>query len=1364
MFLQIGIGILPAIALLVVVGIKRKACILKYVFSACVLATASASAFACQGAISKYAPEPVDSFIETAQASSPDTLKLAYALAVDGSITEAKQVLSDYCLSGIIGEDFSLCCARVEALGGDYQAASAIYETLSGNYNAELEACRNADKYSSIDMVLGSINTGFSGDEEAVKACEESVKKVIEIVTNTCNKKISENAESELSEVAKLCLKANELYEEYNLTGNVDTETAKKLKKKFENIDENAKKISFVRLANLKTLVLTESYDEIAQNADEYSDQNELMILSELYVNGYIKEKDFSDEFAQKNEKFDTLSEWTKEILREGEFESTRSPEYKAVEKYEEYFDSYNGKPALSKLRDNLESYTTQPGAVDKSKAYMELAKIETSQGNQAQSDKYMTKALETAGICRDEKYTEPVYEIIGIIENKNDTESLKDVSNYVNSIITNTTTVKMPEEMYYQNPQNSEDPDNSQNNDTNVNFDNYISDFVSRKRTSLNIMNIDASKFPQITAEISVDSEISYSASELEKMLALQDCGLNIADFNIEKINYSSANFLLCCDYSGSMDGQPIRDLKEAVKMFLTNSDNSVNYSVVTFTDSVSTSLPFGTKREDLINTIESDYAGGGTNMYGALLRSIEMFGNKDALNVIVLLSDGEDNSPKSYQEIKNNIGKQCADNNITIYTLGLGNGVNSEYLRYFAQCTNGEYLYASGSETLLSFYEFIQNMSANRYKVTFNAENTDLKTKRILEASITDDDYATAEKYYSLNGFEDEEENTDNPTNENPEDESPVNEDICVNGLDTKLIYATDDQVKIKLLGKGFAEKQMAKITFEGVLSYNPTVKFISETEYELTLPGSMACGVYNITALVGGKKFTLNDEFTVALENGFVTQFGKYTFTSDAKSSKDGVITLSGNVRMNNWLSFEGSLVISGDFGSERIHLAPKGKCYIKYDKNTASGLAKIYAMANHTVRFDLTKGLDIYKDGETVDEVILDSFYMSNLLEFSKPEASLYPDRLEIDFTSVSTKLPFQDKIIKDNVSKLTPFYFELDEHKAYYTGKTVGINIEISASQNEAIYKPVQIGSMNFNYNTNDFELKINTYTGEYEIKFLVKLMFLDCEGMGLSIKWDDGLAPDEVKFYADFDLDTTISGVPVTFSDFMVGATDMVIDKDEDGYNENAVFGFSNIRPIIDWKFTGSTKISVAKVDSVIPGLKKYVGDISLASFDNTTLTFSIGRGYVGMSTNFMLLEAIELASASFEAGNDIKYTNELLGLDDDKVNGFVGKASAGIKWEADNVNVDVTASAEISVTNMFIRLKADGNMNIDLQWWVFEKEFDKNGSFCVGAFEEDGNMDFTIRAKWLVKKGKTDGFVVSWKNGELDLDTKYYR
>ena len=1372
MYLQIGIGILPAVVLLCVFAVVKKAHIVKLLYSAGVLAMASATAFVCAGVTASNEIETEEnSSVIAVTAEADKQFETAYALALQEDFSGAEDILSDYCMNGMYTNEYTECLARINALAGNYEAAVALYEKADNKDLAEeLDACKKALEYAHVDTVLGGVDPTLYGTEEETKKMVMGAVEAIEKAKSVVKKALEKQVSKDFAEAAVVCKEAEDIYEEYLLTGISEEAVTEELLEKFDKMNDSVMKSGYVRLAKLKTLVMAQKYEEIAKDAAQYSDYNELMILAELYVNGYIDEGDFSFDYKTgEDEKYEVLSEWLDTLIEEEYSEDEEERNLEKAEDYAEYFNSYSQKPALSKVKYGLEQYAEITDATDRSKAYMELAKIENYQGNQNASDESMSGALNTVGICRDEAYTTPVYGLIGIIENKEDKESLKNIGTYVDDIITNSTTVKMNNQMYYQNPEKddvSEDEngeENNQNNNTNqqgtdTNFGNYISDFASRKRSSLSILNINTDSFPQIKATISVDGEISYSAADLKNLLTLRDCGENIANFNIKKVNYTEINFLLCCDTSGSMDGQPIQDLKAAVKMFLEDSKKDVNYSLVTFTDVVETTLPFGTSNDKIAQTLDGIPAVGGTNMYDAVKSAIGQFDDRGALNVIVLLSDGADNWPASYDDIKTNIGRVCADRNVTVYSLGLGEGANAEYLGWFAECTGGEYLYASGSETLLSFYEFIQNISANRYEITFDAKNQALESKRLLEMAINEDELVTTKKYYSLNGEEDNSNTDDTQT----EEEKPVNEGAVVSGIDTKFIYATDEEVKIKLLGDKFKKDSFIKVSFSDKISYDIDAEFVNETEYELTLPAGMACGTYNVEITIDGVKFTLENALTVALENGQETVFGKYVFTSLNKKIDGDKIILSGDVKMNGWLSFNGVVTLSGDFSSEKIFVKPSSSAYIHYNKDTSSGLAKIYAHMNNSLQFNLSNGFNIYKNGEDVDEVAIGDVVMLNLLVFSKPQASIYPDKLELDYTSLNTKFMFQDKIVKDNLSKISPFWVEVNEAKAYFTNRTLDVKLDVGGSENEKLFHEVTMGNTRYYINPSDISLTIDTMAGEYEFKFMIKLAFLDAEGFGLSIKWNNALLPNEVMIHADFDVNTNISGVPITFSDFGLGFTDMLYNENDSEYDQNSVTGYSNIKPILRWTLKGQTDISACKVSAILPGIDKYIDDVAVLKLDDTTLELSLAEVYIGFNTELKLLDAITLGKVDLKAGN-FDYENEILGINE-KVMGIVGKASVGVEWEADNIDLNITASPEISITDEFIGISAEGNFNVELSWWVFEKEIDKNAQAAIGFFVEDNDqLDFTIRAKWKTNKGKTDGICVSWSGKDLDVDTKYF-
>lgn len=78
---------------------------------------------------------------------------------------------------------------------------------------------------------------------------------------------------------------------------------------------------------------------------------------------------------------------------------------------------------------------------------------------------------------------------------------------------------------------------------------------------------------------------------------------------------------------------------------------------------------------------------------------------GNPDAMKFEVLLSDGKTNSGSDPIER----AQQCADDNIIIYTVGLGEDADEEELQQIASITGGEYYYATDLDVLLEVYNQI-------------------------------------------------------------------------------------------------------------------------------------------------------------------------------------------------------------------------------------------------------------------------------------------------------------------------------------------------------------------------------------------------------------------------------------------------------------------------------------------------------------------------------------------------------------------------------------------------------------------------------------------------------------------------------
>lgn len=115
------------------------------------------------------------------------------------------------------------------------------------------------------------------------------------------------------------------------------------------------------------------------------------------------------------------------------------------------------------------------------------------------------------------------------------------------------------------------------------------------------------------------------------------------------------------------------------------------------------------------------------GTEIAGAISAAVKEFGtvsNADR-NYIILLTDG---MPSVYNPANDKAAIDAAKSaNITIFTIGLGKYIDSEYLYNIAEQTNGQFFQASNADALENIYEKIQNfMSYNQ--VTFE-EGSDTK-----------------------------------------------------------------------------------------------------------------------------------------------------------------------------------------------------------------------------------------------------------------------------------------------------------------------------------------------------------------------------------------------------------------------------------------------------------------------------------------------------------------------------------------------------------------------------------------------------------------------------------------------------------
>lgn len=1352
MLMQIALGMIPGALILIVTTIfSRKNLAGRIVAFALFLVVAAGGVFI-----------QVSDEAETAAKSKEEargSLDMVYAMMDVGETQVAGEMLDELLSSNVYVEEFALCGARISAAEGDYKAARALYskaqeslkdEAVKAEYNTVCDCLADTgiDKAAleKFPTYAASVNAPQTLIEKAEKA-RSSVGRVISAAIDA----YLANKPAELVEAAKLIFEVDNVYAEYLADWDPDTAKAKA-----EELLSDAKGLSdtldllnnekLFRLSIMKLNIICKNYSAIAAQIKDSSSYDELLIVSELYMNEYVSESDFNTEFkTDDNDVLKTVYDQLREVYNKG-LENESAAVKKQVKDLIDEMGRKIGNPAFMKIETLLENFAANRLVNDRSKIYFQLSRLNYDKKNNISADNYLTDAFNTLDGCKDREYTDAACEIINIINNKDDSSALKEVPKHVNNVINNSTTIELSTELKNKNPESAPEGETEEES---VGFETYLSDYVSRKRTAINIINVDASSFPKVSFTVGVDGDVAYSAEQLKSILSITDCGEEITDFTVENMSYENINIVLVCDTSGSMSGAPIEDLKKAAELFVNNRGEKENIGLVTFTSSIDKVLPLTSTTEALLSAIQNIYSGGGTNIFdatfyanGMILGAVADQGNASAMNIVIVMSDGADGYNHSGSEIDEKIVQPYLSSGTVLYCIGLGSSVDADYLDSLCTPTGGEYLHVVDSQTLGGFYDYLHSMALNRYKITFTAKDT-VSASRTLKVQINGDDIANDTARYSINGEE---------VGESTEGSTVVYQGKLVSGLDTRFLFRTGKEQTVYLNGKNFAETDSIKIELIGKLTYDIKYEYVSATQLKLTVPKNILEDSYDLRVTIGTSVGRLEDELIIGDKIEKV-KVGGYEFATTSRTNGEGETTLSGYVCMNGWLCFNGDITLEGDIKADAyVIMHDTVGSYVKFDKENAKGLAKTMADRNVTLEFEPFGSIKLYNDtmhtadsdDYKVEAIPVPFVYISDFMTLSAPGLSLYPDHIELDTQKFDTKFPFQDKLFDSGKSEIFKFEYEF---KILVSGVGVGADIVLDTTADTKNYRQINFGSAPIYVSPGQAKISINTYSDEYSIKLVAKLAFIDGDGVGLELKWS-GRSLSAVTFLADIPVNTNISGVPVTFSKFSIGLS-----------------GIDNSKPVYKWTLSGSTDISVAKVSALLPKLEKYVGDVSVCTFDGTKITLNLGECYFKIESRFKLLGKIDIGGVEAEAGK-FKYTNLMLGMEDVNVTGIRFKRDAGIKWDADNCNIDLRGESEIALTNRYVGAKVKGVCDIEVKWWVLRAGFDINGEALVGFYKDnDGDLTFTVRARSANNTGnKRKGVSITWAQGSSpEVNTKYY-
>lgn len=1341
--LQIGIGLLPAVAALWFILVKRKAAGLKNVF--CVLGMTAI----CLGTVAGGVAFGSGGARTEKQMSKEDMISFANALVENGGMDFASEVIDDY--SDIYGydEECSLLSARIFASQGDYIRANGIYQRLiadkkfSDRIKDEAELVKTKCEQNEIDNTLADYITEIGEDpaEYGIKSYDESDKvtsgQVLEAVLAGINKD-NEKADETIVDCAAYAVTAGEYYSNFfDDDSDISRSDVKKLIKKMNSAGENEDSVfslDVMRMARLKMLVLSGEYGEIAGKINNNASYDELIIATELYVSDKVDEDDFSTDYSEISENdVEKVLEKVKKVSDKLS-EDMSGKERKDLDERVEAIEKQLEAPSLSKVKGELEEKAESEAGTDKSKVYLSVAKIDNYFGNEQASETNINKAIYNSPDCEDSDYTVPMSQIISVIDNDGttDTEDIKNVSEYVEAVLDNSTTIG---KLDLQAGSDSEEQQNQEQTETGESsvsdkFSDTMTDYVSKIKSVISIGKINTDEFDTISAQVQIASEFADTPEKLKKVLSVYDCGVRIEDYTIEKLDFDCSNIMLICDVSGSMSDS-IESLKTAVSEFVSNKTEDENIAVVKFESSVTGEADFSSTDEQLQNFISNMSAGGGTAIYSTTYNKLEEFnGSEKSNDIFIVMTDGEDGDYADGEMIAE-LGELARSKGVTLYTLGLGSSVNTDYLLSIANAGNGDFVYVSDATSLEKFYDMLHEQLANQYLITYTARDTFTSYGRTLEVAIREENIKDV-KTYNLESYFD---NPDGTVNVLPIVGT-------VHGLSTRFIIKGNADTSNSLIGTGFKEDVNATLELKGNIDYNIELTYVSDTEYSLTVPATIAVGTYDVEVTLNGRRVVIENGLTVANPGSEKKlEFGPYVFTAiEIAEQSGGSYLLRGNVAMNGWLKFKDDLVITGDVkngGSVRV--SDYGGSYITYDKSTAVGVGAFFAEYGISADIPALGDFTLYNDGNTeenyenylVDDITPGLMKIFNLINVSNVSVNLYPDKITGNLKSGSTAFPGQSTIFKC-LTDSDIFKFEVDE-KIVFTDKNIGLKMKREVDNIVDTVNYIRGTMMNapVNFAADGLKYDIDTIKNEYSFGFMLTLGWFDTE-LGADVSMKDGLGFSKIDgfvIHVDHDFTHPIGGIPITFSDFSFGAENI----QEAVQNNN----FGNVT------FKAGLSISAVKLSAIAPGISKVIGDFSLLSLDETEFKLRIEPFMMSAKTELKFLGDIKLAESELEYGT-FDYTNLILGIENEETKGFRAMLSAGLVWEGSNCNVNITGTGELSVHSKFTGVKYQGTGKFDIQWWILNYEVSKEGEVTLGLqTTQSGQKQFVLAIREIKSNGK---------------------
>lgn len=236
-----------------------------------------------------------------------------------------------------------------------------------------------------------------------------------------------------------------------------------------------------------------------------------------------------------------------------------------------------------------------------------------------------------------------------------------------------------------------------------------------------LSVQEIDASAYPKVSVRVSVPPSLA-GAEDVQFKVA--ENGSAIDDVVAEHVKGDTvpASVVLVIDASGSMEGAPLADAKQAARAFVDALGEDAQVALVSFSDRPVIVSGFNDDPRALLPQIDGLQAAGETALYDAVVAAAGLVPrNTDGQRAIVVLSDGGDTvSAQTFEAAT----AAVADAGAPVFAVALqSEEYNPAALETLAASSGGRLTPVAKSSELAASFEAIAREIRDAYVVTWTS-----------------------------------------------------------------------------------------------------------------------------------------------------------------------------------------------------------------------------------------------------------------------------------------------------------------------------------------------------------------------------------------------------------------------------------------------------------------------------------------------------------------------------------------------------------------------------------------------------------------------------------------------------------------